>query len=271
MAVSASAKRVAGWGLFAAGGYAALSLLANRSAFFPLKYPAGWWEAQGRLRAEDVWLTTPDKVRIHAWWVPAEGSRLATLFLHGNAGNVTHRADVLEAIPAAGSAVMMLDYRGYGKSEGWPTEKGLYQDAEAAYAYLVSRGHDPSNIIIHGESLGSAVAVDLASRLECRLLILEAPFPSARAVANRVFPLLGPALVFGFDARRKIANVRAPILIIHGDRDEVIDFDLGKDLFTAAPQPKKFWQAPGAGHNNLRQVLGAEYGHRLAEIYRHGI
>jgi hypothetical protein len=255
----------------AAGGYAALSLMANRSAFFPMKYPSGWWDTQTQLKAEDVWLTTPDKVRIHAWWVSAEGARLATLFLHGNAGNVTHRADVLEALPAAGSAVLMLDYRGYGKSEGWPTEKGLYKDAEAAYAHLISRGHDPSNIVIHGESLGSAVAVDLASRLECRLLILEAPFPSARAVAGRVLPLLGPALVFGFDAGRKIGNVRAPILIIHGDRDEVIDFDLGKDLFAAAPEPKKFWQAQGAGHNNLRQALGAEYGRRLSEVYRKGL
>lgn len=261
-------RKVAGWSLVAASGYAALSYIAHRSVYFPMKYPGGWWSQQTALGAEDVWITTSDGVKLHAWWIAARESQLATLFLHGNAGNVTHRIHAIREIRDAGSSVLMLDYRGFGKSEGSPGESGLYRDADAAYEWLRQRGLDPSRIVIHGESLGTAVAVDLASRNPCRGLILEAPFPSARAVAARVLPLLGPLLVWGFDSKSKIGRVHAPLLVIHGDRDEVMDVSLGKELFAAANEPKSLWLVPGGGHNNLVEAAGAGYGRRLAEFCR---
>jgi fermentation-respiration switch protein FrsA (DUF1100 family) len=245
-----------------ATGTGLLVFLANRSAFFPMSYPEGDWEAQSRIGAEDVWV----RPGLHAWYKAAPQARCVTLFLHGNAGNVTHRADTMVAITQAGASVLMLDYRGYGRSSGWPTERGLYQDAGDAYRYLLSQGWSADQIIVHGESLGTTVAVDLASRGKCAGVILEAPFPSARAVAARVLPVLGPLLVWGFDAKSKIARLRAPLLVIHGDRDEVIDFALGRELFDAAPEPKQHWTIAGAGHNSILYTAGPAYRERLRKF-----
>lgn len=232
-----------------------------------MRHPEGWWGVRQELDAEDIWLKTSDGVSLHAWWVERKGSPVATLFLHGNAGNLTHRGAALREIRDAGSSVLLLDYRGYGKSEGSPSESGLYRDAEAGYQWLVARGYAGSRIVIHGESLGTAVAVDLASRHACRALVLEAPFPSARAVAAVVLPGIGPSLMWGFDSKGKIGKVRAPVLVIHGDADEVIDIQLGRDLFAAANEPKSMWVLPGGGHNNIVEAAGAEYGKRLHELY----
>jgi uncharacterized protein len=242
---------------------AALVWLANRSAFFPMKYPDGHWNDQAAVGAQDVWLDTADGIRIHAWWKPQPGAAAVTLFLHGNAGNVTHRDGTMRDIAGAGNAVLVVDYRGYGRSDGWPTEQGLYRDADAAYRWLVAQGWPPQRIIVHGESLGTAVAADLASRHPCAGLILEAPFPSARAVAARVLPVIGPLLIWGFNTRAKLAKVRAPILVIHGTADEVIDFSLGQELFNGAPEPKTFWAVQGAHHNDIAATAGPEYRERL--------
>jgi fermentation-respiration switch protein FrsA (DUF1100 family) len=203
-------------------------------------------------------------VRLHAWWVPSANARVSTLLLHGNAGNLTHRAPYMLLLKAAGSSVLALDYRGYGRSDGRPSEKGLYADADAAYEHLKSRG---SPIVIHGESLGSAVAVELACRRPCAGLVLEAPFTSARDVAATVLPGIGPLLVSGFDSKQRIARLRTPLLVLHGDRDEVIPFRLGRALFDAAPEPKTFWTVRGAGHNDLVDAAGLEYRDRLRRFY----
>lgn len=245
-----------------AAGIGLLVFLANRSAFFPVRYPEGDWEARLRIGADDVWV----RPGLHGWFKSTAQARCVSLFLHGNAGNVTHRDDAMLAITEAGASVLMLDYRGYGRSDGWPTERGLYQDAEAAYRYLLSKGWTAGQVFLHGESLGTTVAVDLASRLECAGVILEAPFPSARALAARVLPVLGPALVWGFDAKSKIARVRAPLLVMHGDRDEVIDFALGRELFDAAPGPKQHWTIAGAGHNDILRTAGSAYRERLGKF-----
>src|SRR5690242_17672434 len=130
-----------GWPIVVVSAYGGLSYFANRAIYYPLKYPDGFWDAQHQLGASDVWLETPDGLHLHAWWVAREGAHFATLFFHGNAGNVTHRAAAMREIVAAGSSILMLDYRGYGKSDGRPTEKGLYIDGETAYAYLLGRGY----------------------------------------------------------------------------------------------------------------------------------
>lgn len=255
------------------GGIAALGLIgllyyfANRSVYFPLKYPAGDWERQSAVDASDAWMETSDGVKIHGWWLRRNDSPWATLFLHGNAGNVTHRAAHMQEIAAAGSSVLVLDYRGYGKSSGSPSEEGLYRDSEAGFIYLLGQGYRAERIILQGESLGSAVAIDLASRRPCAGLILEAPFTSASDVAATVVPYLGPLLVRGFNSVPKIRWIRVPKLFLQGDRDQVVPLRLGQKLFAAAQGQKTFWVIPGAGHNNILEVAGSEYRERLHAFY----
>jgi fermentation-respiration switch protein FrsA (DUF1100 family) len=233
-----------------------------------MRYPAGDWTVQKELGAEDVWLQTSDGIKLHAWWVPAPGATLATLHLHGNAGNITHRDLSAATIRQAGSSVLLLDYRGYGRSEGSPSESGLYRDADAAYDWVTAKGFTPQQIILHGESLGTAVATEIASRRECAGVVLEAPFTSARAVAARVLPVLGPLLISGFDTKSRIRKVRAPVFIIHGDADEVIAYEFGQELYEAAAERKRFWTIRGATHNDLHIAGRAEFATRLPDYYR---
>ncbi|MGA2588986.1 MAG: alpha/beta hydrolase [Bryobacteraceae bacterium] len=241
--------------------------ILSKFVFFPSKYPEGLWDVQALLGAADVWLDTPDGVRLHAWSVAQEDAGWVTLHLHGNAGNITHRYPIFHEIAAAGSAILALDYRGYGKSSGQPMEKGLYRDAETAYNYLLKTGYRPEQIILHGESLGTAVAVDLASRRPCAAVVLEAPFTSAKDVARSVMPWIGPMFIRGLDSRAKIRRIHAPILFIQGDRDEIIPIRLGQALFAAANEPKSFWIVQGAGHNDIVEAAGANYRQRLRSFY----
>jgi len=257
-----------GWPLIAVWAYVVLYWLANRAVYYPLKYPQGWWQAQKELGAEDVWLHTRDGVKLHAWWIPVKDAGLATLYLHGNAGNLTFRVAHIREITAAGSSLLLIDYRGYGRSEGRPSEKGLYEDAEASYQHLLKAGWRPEQIVAHGESLGTAVAVDLAARHRVGGVVLEAPFTSARQVAAGILPLLGPLVIRGFDSRAKIGRLQAPLLIVHGDRDEIIPYDLGRALFAAAPEPKQFWTVHGSGHNDIVDTAGPAYRERLAGFYK---
>jgi fermentation-respiration switch protein FrsA (DUF1100 family) len=233
-----------------------------------MRFPQGNWRVQHLLGAQDVWLNASDGTKLHSWWIEAPHAEFATLHLHGNGGNITHRDLSAANIVAAGSSVLLLDYRGYGKSVGRPGERGLYRDAEAAYDCLVNHGFGPERIIIHGESLGTAVATWLAVKRPCAGLVLEAPFTSAKAVAGRILPVIGPAMVWGFNNLDRIHRVRAPVLIIHGDRDEVIAYEFGQRLFTAANEPKFFWTIAGATHNDLHVAGRAEFPLRLAQFYK---
>ena len=240
---------------------------ASRAPYYPLKYPKGFWNVQSELGAKDVWLMARDGTRLHGWWIDVPGAELVTLFLHGNAGNVTYRFPQMREVTVAGSSILMLEYRGYGKSESSPSESGLYQDADAAYEYLVHRGYPPGRILLHGESIGTAVAVDLASRRECAGVVLESAFTAGSDLARSVLPILGPILFRGFDTRRKIARVQAPILFFHGDRDDIVPLSMGRELYNAAPAPKTFFEVPGAGHNDLPTAAGASYRQKLREFY----
>jgi fermentation-respiration switch protein FrsA (DUF1100 family) len=242
--------------------WAALAWMAHRSVFIPMKHPDGDWQEANSLGVEDVWMDS-GAVRIHGWWKPLPEAQAAVLFLHGNAGNVTHRGRHIRAWQQAGAAVLVPDWRGYGKSQGKPSESGLYEDASAGYEFLRARGFPPERILVHGESLGTVAAADLAARQPVAGVILEAPFPSARAVAQTLLPLVGPALIWGYDLLSRIRQVRAPVLVIHGDRDEVIPFRLGRAVFEAANEPREFWAIPGAGHNDIPETAGAAYVGRL--------
>jgi hypothetical protein len=247
--------------------YGALRYAANSAVYYPLRYPEGLWNLQRDIGATEVWLTTRDGVKLNAWWIAAPQARLATVFFHGNAGNLTHRIDHMRSIAAAGSSLLIPDYRGYGKSEGTPSEAGLYLDADAAYQWLIDQGHTPARIIIQGESLGTAVAVDLAARKLCAGVVLEAPFNSASQVAAGLFPILGPLVMRDFDSKSKIGKIRASLLFIHGDRDDIIPYKLGRDLYSAAPEPKSFWTVAGAHHNDLLEVAGDQYREHLSAFY----
>jgi uncharacterized protein len=260
--------RLVGWAIATPCIIGLLYYLANRAIYYPSKYPQGFWDTQRLVGASDAWMETSDGVKIHGWWVERAGSPIVTLFLHGNAGNITNRAPRIQEIVAAGSSVLMLDYRGYGKSSGRPSEQGLYRDSEAGFIYLLGKGYRAEQIILHGESLGSAVAIDLASRRPCAALILEAPFTSASDVAGTVVPFVGPLLVRSYNSLPKIRWIRVPKLFMQGDRDEVVPLRLGQELFAAAQGSKTFWIIPGAGHNDILESAGAEYGHRLRAFYQ---
>ncbi|MDX1649885.1 MAG: alpha/beta hydrolase, partial [Myxococcota bacterium] len=195
-----------------------------------------------------------------AWYLPAMArpTGLALLFLHGNAGNASHRLPEAAALAAQGFDVLLPDYRGYGLSEGRPDEAGVHADARAALAWLQEEaGRPASRIVVFGRSLGGAVAVELARGRPLAALVLESTFTSVADVARSMLGFgLGPLLRGRFDAASGIGEVRCPVLVMHGDRDEIIPFELGRRLFERAPEPKRFRTIPGAGHNDTVQVGG---------------
>ena len=221
--------------------------------------------SEAGLAYEDVSFTTEDGVTLHGWFVPGRGD-VTWLWFHGNAGNISHRLGNLKQLhDRLGVNVFLFDYRGYGQSQGTPSEKGLYLDAEAALAYLNSREDVRSDRIVYfGRSLGAAVAVDLAGHQPAYGLILESPLPSIAFVARQVYPLL-PAwfvqriLRARYDALSKIADVAVPLLVLHGDQDDIVPLDAGRRLFEAAQEPKQFHVIPGAGHNDTYVVGGGPY------------
>jgi fermentation-respiration switch protein FrsA (DUF1100 family) len=200
---------------------------------------------------EERWLTTADGVRLHAWYAARPGARATLVWSHGNAGNIAGRADVLLALAARDLAVLAYDYRGYGRSGGRPDEAGVYLDAEAAYDSERARGVPPERIVCFGESLGGAVSIRLATERPCAGVAVLSTFTRLRDVARAHY---GPlALLAGrrFESVGRIAALAVPVLIAHGDRDEIVPFGLGTRLFEAASEPKRFVRVPGAGHNDV--------------------
>lgn len=202
------------------------------------------------LNFEDLYLTTADNVRVNAWFVPADQARYTILFYHGNAGNMSHRLDKILLLHKMQLNVLIIDYRGYGLSSGSPTEPGIYRDGQCAYDYLTKeRKIKPENILVFGESLGSAVAINLTSQQAVRGLILEGAFSSSRDMAKRISVYI-PAWFFinGFDSLSKIGKVNVPKLFIHSRNDEIVPFHLAQKLYARASEPKQFTELSG-GHN----------------------
>jgi fermentation-respiration switch protein FrsA (DUF1100 family) len=221
------------------------------------------------LASEEVELRAEDGVRLHGWFLPVKGSRLTVLVCHGNGGNVSHRLDrVLLMQSRLNVDALLFDYRGYGKSEGSPDEQGTYRDARAAYRWLVAHGHGPERVVLFGESLGSAVALQLALEVEARALVLESPFASVPEMARAVYPFLPlwPFVRTRYDNVAKVARLRMPLLVLHGERDEVVPFAQGRRVFDKAPEPKRFFAIPGASHNDTYLVGGEPYWRALREF-----
>jgi len=207
------------------------------------------------LAFESIEVRTEDGETLHGWWVPAPGgdkaSRGTVLLFHGNAGNISHRLDYLQLFNRLGYATLAVDYRGYGRSSGSPSEEGTYRDSLAAWTWLVqSRETKPRDIVIAGESLGGAVASWLAARQSPRALILMSTFTSVPDLAAKVYPFLPVRLIsrFSYDNVSNLRQVKAPVLIAHSADDELVPFAHGQALFAAAGEPKQFLEMRG-GHN----------------------
>ena len=202
---------------------------------------------------EDVLLTASDGVRINGWFVPAgREAKLTILFFHGNAGNMSHRFEKLATLRELGADVFMIDYRGYGRSEGTPNEQGTYRDAQAAYEYLTKqRNIDPRRIVVYGESLGSAIAVDLAAKQPVGGVITEEAFTSVGDVGQRMFPFMPVRLLVRnkYDTLSKIGRINAPLLIFHSRDDELFSMRHAERLLAAAKEPKQLIELRG-GHND---------------------
>lgn len=243
------------------GGLLLLVFLAqDRFIYIPLRGLDGT-PADAGLRFEDVVLTADDGVALHGWFVPAPAAETRTvLLLHGNAGNISHRLDKVAALWRAGLAVLVVDYRGYGKSEGRPSEEGLLRDARAAWDHLVgTRGVPPERVVLYGESLGCAPALRLAASLERAgappgVLVLEAPFSSAAEMSRLVLPWLpvGWLLRSRFDNLEEAARVTIPALVLAGAEDEVVPVAMGRRVHAAlGSSSTELHIEPDAGHNDL--------------------
>jgi len=220
------------------------------------------------LVGEEVQLRTDDGVALHAFFLPAPGASRALLFLHGNAGNASHRLPNAAELVRLGTHVLLPDYRGYGLSEGSPSEAGVRLDALAGLEYLRDRrGLPEERIVVFGRSLGAAIAVDLVRDRSVAGLVLESAFTSAADVARGAFGPLGALLARGrFDVARKIAQMRCPLLFFHGDRDDLVGIELGRRLFELAPEPKAFEVISGAGHNDTTIAGGPAYFARIGRF-----
>lgn len=200
---------------------------------------------------EETVLTTEDGVSLSAWWVPATQARATVVHFHGNAGNIGDRLELLQIFNALGLNVLLFDYRGYGKSTGSPSEDGVYRDAQAVWRHLTrERGLAPEQIVLHGQSLGGAVACWLAAHERPAALILESSFTSAPDLAAELYPWLPVRLLarLRFNTRELLEGVTAPVLVIHSRDDEIIPYAHGQRLFEAAREPKRMLEIRG-DHN----------------------
>ena len=239
-----------------------VKVFEHRLIFYPDRQMAG--RPAGPF--EDVFFEALDGTRLHAWWLPAPDARRALIVSHGNAGNISHRAQAGEFFrDEFGINVLMYDYRGYGRSEGAPSEQGTYSDIRGAYEHVRSRGFQPESIFLMGQSLGSAVTVELAANEEAGGVILEAPFTSVAAVAQRLFWGLPVGGLFRtkYDSLSKIGRIQAPIAIVHATRDPVIAYAFGRELFEAAHAPKQFFELKADLHEGATMGLGVEELRRL--------
>ena len=229
----------------------------KRIVFYPAKEMA-MTPDELNLAFEDVYINVEDADRIHGWYFPAAAPAGAdcetartVLFCHGNAGNISHRFETITYLAELGVSQLIFDYRGYGRSSGSPTETNVYADAMAAYRWLVDKkGIRPEDIVVFGRSLGGAVAIDLASRVDCGGLIVESSFTSAGEMGRLMFPVFPVRLLLRvkFDSVDKISACGCPVIVAHSPGDDLIPFRMGQKLFERAVEPKQFVQLSG-GHN----------------------
>ncbi|MBM3829810.1 MAG: alpha/beta hydrolase [Verrucomicrobia bacterium] len=226
--------------------------------------------------AEEVRLTTADGLRLHAWFFAADKAspraRLVMLFCHGNGGNLTSRPGYYRAILETGVSLLAFDYRGYGRSDGEPSELGTYADAQAAFQWLRTRGFAPEHILVWGESLGGGIASHVAATLPVGGLALQSTFTSVPDIGAELFPWLPVRLLsrISYDTHSRLPQIQCPVVILHSRADTTIRFSHGEQNFAAAREPKAFVELEGDHNdpllaNRAAYVAGAEKLVQLAE------
>jgi uncharacterized protein len=243
----------------------------NRMIFFP-NYPGrleGDWHPRA-LSPEDVWITASDGTKLHAWWICHPDAKFTYLAFHGNASNIANRAETYEFLRDTPGNVLALEYRGYGHSEGKPSEAGLYLDADAAYQFLVNTKRvDPKSLISFGQSLGTTVAADLAAHRQVGGVILEAPLPSASRAASKLFwflPGMNLLVYSQFDTVAKLKRVTAPVMVIQCTRDPVLPLQFGQEVYNAARLPKRFLWIEGECHEESSLIAPVKYRSSLQQF-----
>jgi fermentation-respiration switch protein FrsA (DUF1100 family) len=241
--------------------------LFNRMTFQPQpgEPPAG---AGLGMPVEDVYFEAGDGVRLHAFYLPRPGSERAVLMFHGNFGNATQRLPFGERLAALDVSVLIPDYRGYGYSEGTPSEAGIYLDAAAAWRYLTDqRGYAADRVVVMGRSLGGAVGIELLTRESAAGLVLISTLRSAREMARSMgLGLLAPLVGSRLDSEGRIPGIGIPLLFFHGDEDEIVPVEHGRTLYDRAQSPKSIHVIPQARHNDIIEVAGDRFWRPLAEF-----
>ncbi|MFH1412402.1 MAG: alpha/beta hydrolase [Candidatus Omnitrophota bacterium] len=241
------------------------SWFERRNVYFPDRNITVFPDALG-LSYKDVYFKASDGTELHGWYVPSGvPARASFLFCHGNAGNIGDRIELISILHGLNVNILIFDYRGYGNSKGVPSENGTYADAEAAYEKL--REIDPANkdrIILYGRSMGGAVAVELARRVDAKGLVTDSVFTSTGDMSKEVYPILPfkISLMVRYDSISKISRLKTPKLMIHSTEDEIVPFAQGKELFEKASEPKDFYRMRG-GHNDAVFMQSEEYLRRI--------
>jgi len=245
------------------------SLFINQSRFifFPDQKVLATPEQIG-LAYRPVTFLSADHLQLNGWFIPADGAHGIILFCHGNGGSISNLLETVDIFHKLGFSSFVFDYRGYGQSEGTPSETGTYLDGQAAWDHLVNMEHiAPSDIIVYGRSLGAAIAARLSSRYIPRACILESGFTSIKNMAEAMYPFFPTSLVcrFEYNTQADVQKITCPLLIIHSEEDTVIPFSHGRALFTSAPEPKTFLRIKG-NHNNGFLTSGHLYTEGLQEF-----
>lgn len=241
----------------------------NRT-FLPDRFPNGIWDPSPfGLTAQDVWFYAADDVELHGWWIRHPKAQGTVLYCHGNTGNIAQQIGIFRYLQRLKINLFAFDYRGYGRSSGRPSEKGLFRDVRAAYDHLVGPlGQDPGKIILFGHSLGGAVAIDCALDRPVAGLVVQSTFTHLRAMARAFFPQIPLHWIARnqFRSIDKVGKLTMPKLFIHGAEDGTAPVALGRELYERAAEPKEWYVVPHAGHNDIHRHGGFQYYWRLVKF-----
>jgi uncharacterized protein len=253
-------------------------LIAERLLFLPSREDPGPPPSLAGIAGEDITLAAEDGTQLHGWWYGAGANAPAVLLLHGNAGNIQDRIPLALGYLQRGISILLLDYRGYGRSDGRPTERGLTADAFAGIGWLANQAGDPGHIVVHGRSLGGAVGaralVEWQERADGSVagLVLDSSFTSLEEIGRTTYPFL-PGLLLRrirgrFDTPAALARLALPVLVVHGSEDRLVPVAMGRELHARAPAGAEWFEVRGADHNDLHLVGGSAYFDRIARFVR---
>ena len=243
-------------------------LFQSYLVYFPVKQLVYTPKTALQLDYEEIIINTQDKIKIHGWFIPAKEAKGTILFCHGNAGNISHRLESIHIFNRLHLNTLIFDYQGYGQSEGKPSEKGTYKDAEAAWNYLCRvKNIKPENIIIFGRSLGASIATWLAKDKSPAAVILESSFTSIPDIGTKVYPFLPIRLVarFEYNTSSYVQKIKCNKLFIHSKNDEIIPFSMGEKNYELASEPKQFLTIYGSHNEGFIQSIDI-YSERLLKF-----